>query len=341
MRRSHTFTNGTSSAFDFKEDPPESPSGRSMSMTHVDSLTLCATPVELIRLADIVCCEPLKQGSTTFVLQVVQRENFHFFGSLTRIEFDAKTCEMQERWVQAIGEAVNSSRMNRMMRCSQATRRHSMLLSTAGSAFLEQDGSRSLPRAWLGEWILWTTFPVRFMLRVTIPDVNQMRWRAWYPLSFLMSMVWLAIFSFCIVEVCDILHEEFHLSVAVLGFTVAAVGTSFPNVISCVVVSRQGKTSMAIANALGANIMNVFLALALPWFVQALVWGSFHTTAENIVTAVITMAVTLAMMVGIILAARCMVPKRAGVVFLIVYAIYLVITIGQEAVCSTWPLCHL
>merc|ERR1712194_972531 len=53
------------------------------------------------------------------------------------------------------------------------------------------------------------------------------------------------------------------------GFTVAAAGTSFPNVFSGMVVSRQGKTTMALANALGANVQNVFLALALPWLMQS------------------------------------------------------------------------
>merc|ERR1712217_183643 len=88
---------------------------------------------------------------------------------------------------------------------------------------------------------------------------------------------WLAVFSFFVVEVCDILHDEFGISVEILGFTVAAIGTSFPNVISCIAVSRQGRTGMAIANALGANIQNVFLALALPWTIQASLYGGSFT----------------------------------------------------------------
>ena len=46
----------------------------------------------------------------------------------------------------------------------------------------------------------------------------------------MMSMAWLALFSFCVVEVCDIIAYEFDISVTILGFTVAAIGTSFPNV---------------------------------------------------------------------------------------------------------------
>merc|ERR1719326_2656517 len=102
------------------------------------------------------------------------------------------------------------------------------------------------------------------------------------PLSFIMSMCWLACFSYCVVQVCDIISYEFNISVTILGFTVAAIGTSFPNVISCIAVSRQGKTAMAIANALGANIQNVFIALALPWFFRALCAGDFPMSTEDL-----------------------------------------------------------
>merc|ERR1719160_593515 len=123
------------------------------------------------------------------------------------------------------------------------------------------------------------------------------------PLSFCMSMCWLACFSFCVVQVCDILAYEFNISVTVLGFTVAAIGTSFPNVISCIAVSRQGKTCMAIANALGANIQNVFIALALPWFFKSLIAGPFEVVSSDLTMSIMWMALTLILLVLVVLLA--------------------------------------
>merc|ERR1711862_1063968 len=91
----------------------------------------------------------------------------------------------------------------------------------------------------------------------------------WYPVAFAMSMSWLAIFAYLVVTACAGIHNDFGIPTGLLGFTVAAAGTSFPNVFSGMVVSRQGKTTMALANALGANVQNVFLALAVPWMVQS------------------------------------------------------------------------
>jgi len=158
-----------------------------------------------------------------------------------------------------------------------------------------------------------------------------------------MSMCWLALFSFSVVQVCDILSFEFNISVTTLGFTVAAIGTSLPNVVSCIAVSRQGKTAMAIANALGANIQNVFIALALPWFCKATAVGTFDVGSSGSGTlgaAALSMVITLAMLITVVLIAKCTMPKWAGVVFLIVYLIYLVWSLGSEfSNCVTWPFC--
>jgi len=52
----------------------------------------------------------------------------------------------------------------------------------------------------------------------------------------------------------------------------------------------------------------------------------------------VAMVVTLGLLVLVVLAARCTMPRWAGAFFLILYSVYLVITIGQEAACERWPL---
>ncbi|KAF4750005.1 hypothetical protein FOZ63_024606, partial [Perkinsus olseni] len=52
---------------------------------------------------------------------------------------------------------------------------------------------------------------------------------------------------------------------ALMGVTVCAVGTSFPNFYASLIMAKAGRSSTAIANALGSNIQNIFIALALPW----------------------------------------------------------------------------
>merc|ERR1712061_431894 len=104
------------------------------------------------------------------------------------------------------------------------------------------------------------------------------------------------------------------ISNGILGFTVAAAGTSFPNVFSGMVVSRQGKTTMALANALGANVQNVFLALAVPWMVQScfIVHGPFPMPLIGLNMQVATIYITLLPLVLVFVCCGGTMPKWSG-----------------------------
>jgi Ca2+/Na+ antiporter len=69
---------------------------------------------------------------------------------------------------------------------------------------------------------------------------------------------------------CNYLGDFIGASPIVMGLTVAAIGTSFPNLWSSILVARQGYGNMAICNALGSNIFNLNIALGLPWFIYLL-----------------------------------------------------------------------
>lgn len=289
---------------------------------------------ELIRFHDLlVCVAPTNPQSTLFELQVLQRN-----GGLDKeicLEFDARSCATRERWVSSIRFQMQLLMQTPMLDACSDTN------FSANASCITLGPSARPAKGWLMEWADWIRFPVKFVLRVTIPNVKNERWRKCNVLSFIMSMAWLALFSFCVVEVCDILADEFKISVTLLGYTVAAVGTSFPNVVSCVAVSRQGKTLMAIANALGANIQNVFIALALPWLLHSILHGPFPVRpGSNFTASVIAMFSTLALLLLVVLAARCRMPRWAGIAFLVMYFGYLIVTFGEEFGCLTWPVCQ-
>lgn len=67
-------------------------------------------------------------------------------------------------------------------------------------------------------------------------------------------------------------------------FSFLAVGTSVPEVISSLIVSRQGKGSMAVSNSIGSNTFDILLCLGLPWLIKAIMTGS--TTDEPWMVAV-------------------------------------------------------
>jgi len=179
------------------------------------------------------------------------------------------------------------------------------------------------------QWVEWFQFPVKFWLHMSIPDMNKPDRQHLYPVSFTMSMVWLAVFAFTVIAACDGIHRDFGISNTLLGFTVAAAGTSFPNVFSGMMVARQGKTTMAVANALGANVQNVFLALAIPWAIKAffITKGPFPMKVDDLDVPILWCYITLLPILIVYVTYSCTMPRWSGWFFLILYVIYLGCTV--------------
>lgn len=55
--------------------------------------------------------------------------------------------------------------------------------------------------------------------------------------------------------------SSFGVSDAVIGLTVVAVGTSLPELATCVVATAKGNDDVAIGNAVGSNVFNILLIL--------------------------------------------------------------------------------
>merc|ERR1712157_246175 len=81
-------------------------------------------------------------------------------------------------------------------------------------------------------------------------------------------MIWLAFFSYAMVAVMGKISANIAcLSPMLLGVTLGAIGTSLPNAMGSIIMSKQGKSAASIGNAFGSNVQNVFLAMAGPWII--------------------------------------------------------------------------
>lgn len=67
------------------------------------------------------------------------------------------------------------------------------------------------------------------------------------------------------------LGETFEIPDSVSGLTFLAAGTSFPEVLSSIIVSRQGMGSMGFSNSIGSNTFDILVCLGLPWLIQSVI----------------------------------------------------------------------
>ena len=56
-----------------------------------------------------------------------------------------------------------------------------------------------------------------------------------------------------------------------MGLTFIAFGVSLPDVISSVIVIREGQGDMAVSNAIGSNVFDILICLGVPWMLQIII----------------------------------------------------------------------
>jgi len=187
------------------------------------------------------------------------------------------------------------------------------------------------------------------MLKPTLSsvDVKDIKKESRWPLCFIGAMAWLATYSFLMLEVATQINIQIpQLSMAFLGVTLCAVGTSFPNAIASILMAKQDKSAAAIANALGSNVQNVFLAMAMPWiiFMATPKWMSYYicvvpkeqwapvpqeppTKGQSVVEGVMWMCGTLGLVILMALLPEfCTFSKQYGYFLCVAYVVYLVWT---------------
>eukprot|EP00928_Gymnodinium_smaydae_P100548 TRINITY_DN988_c0_g2_i2.p1 TRINITY_DN988_c0_g2~~TRINITY_DN988_c0_g2_i2.p1 ORF type:complete len:556 (+),score=100.78 TRINITY_DN988_c0_g2_i2:67-1668(+) len=161
-------------------------------------------------------------------------------------------------------------------------------------------------------------------------DVKHIEKEGRWPLCFLGAMCWLAVFSYAMLEIAVQINANIpQLPTSFLGITVCAVGTSFPNAVASIIMAQQDKPAAAIANALGSNVQNVFLAMALPWVIYGATHGyqPIEQNAAGINEGVAWMGGTLLLLVVfVILPGFCSLTKVYGYILLSTYLAYVTIT---------------
>lgn len=68
---------------------------------------------------------------------------------------------------------------------------------------------------------------------------------------------------FGVIPAAKVIAAEFGIPENVIGLTVVAVGTSLPELVTCVVAAKKGETDIAVGDIVGSNVFNVLRTLGL------------------------------------------------------------------------------
>eukprot|EP00033_Pygsuia_biforma_P000437 GCRY01000520.1.p1 GENE.GCRY01000520.1~~GCRY01000520.1.p1 ORF type:complete len:514 (+),score=95.62 GCRY01000520.1:218-1759(+) len=170
--------------------------------------------------------------------------------------------------------------------------------------------------------VMW---PLLFLFKYTVPNCQEEKWKKWYMASFIISILWIGVLSFFMVEWATAIGCILDIPPIVMGLTVLAAGTSVPDALSSVMVARDGMGDMAVANGLGSNVFDILLGLGLPWTIYTVFIhnGDVVTVkSDGVVSAVAILFGILFLVLISIMIPKWRLFKQSGYWFLFVYCIY-------------------
>jgi len=130
-----------------------------------------------------------------------------------------------------------------------------------------------------------------------------------------MVVVWLAVLSLGLVNAADRLGCVLGIPPDIMGLTIGSIGTSLPNLFASVLVAKQGLGNMAVSNAFGSNVFNIFVALGFPWMVQTLILDRkepYKVPSETINSTIVILAAFLLLFVFVLVAFKAKLNKGVG-----------------------------
>ncbi|XP_060782701.1 LOW QUALITY PROTEIN: sodium/potassium/calcium exchanger 3 [Neoarius graeffei] len=181
------------------------------------------------------------------------------------------------------------------------------------------------------KWFL--SWPLSCLLYYTVPNCLLPHWERWFMVTFVVSTLWIAVFSYLMVWMVTIISFTLDIPDVIMGITFLAAGTSVPDCMASLIVARQGMGDMAVSNSIGSNIFDILLGLGFPWALRTLVvdYGStVFINSKGLVYSVILLLASVFLTVLSVHMNRWRLDRRLGLGLMILYAIFLVCSICFE-----------
>jgi Ca2+/Na+ antiporter len=190
-------------------------------------------------------------------------------------------------------------------------------------------------------WIIQLPFIV--VLCLTIPDLSKDKFKAFYPLTFFMCIVWLGVLCWLMAALATAIGCVWEIDPVVMGILLLAVGTSVPDAIASMVVAKQGEGDMAIANAIGSNVFDILLGLGTPNFLaRTIPWsgkdiageapGCGNDVSREMLFDLGVLYLAVVAFLGTLIFNKWKMNKTVAFFLLVIYAVYVIFTLIAEKV---------
>merc|ERR1711916_124557 len=147
------------------------------------------------------------------------------------------------------------------------------------------------------------------------------------------SVLMIACLAIVMVEFAEIVGRTVGIPDVVMGVTILAMGTSVPDLLSSVIVARQGHGDMAVSSSIGSNIFDILVGLPVPWLIACAVKGRpVLVGADGIGVSILILLGMLVSVVAIIMLSGWRLNRKLAGMMMILYVAFLV----QDLLRADW-----
>ncbi len=167
----------------------------------------------------------------------------------------------------------------------------------------------------------WKAFfrPLDWIIQKIIPRPDRYIW------VFLISIALIAATCWVLVESAIGLSDILGVPKMVIGLIVLGIGTSVPDIVSSAIVAKQGRGGMAVSNAIGSNIFDIFIGLGLPWLLKSIITNdSIATSTEGLGVAVGLLLGSILLILFALMYKKWTLTKGLGYVLILLYILFVV-----------------
>lgn len=150
-------------------------------------------------------------------------------------------------------------------------------------------------------------------------DPERSYWRA-----FVVSIAFIALLSYFLVEYAVIFAEALRVPPVIVALTILAAGTSVPDLFASVVVARQGRGDMAVANAVGSNVFDILVGLGLPWLLVLVFQGGTIAVGTDGLFASTLILLGTVVLLFVFLTTAHKLSRVEGAILILAYIIYVI-----------------
>lgn len=176
-------------------------------------------------------------------------------------------------------------------------------------------------------YCLWIfLLPIVFVLSISVPDVRRPGNTGLCFFSFILSILWIATFTYFMVDWAEVIGNSLGIPMVLMGLTILAAGTSVPDLLSSIIVTRMGEGDMAVSSSIGSNIFDITVGLPIPWLLfHAIYKGEkkILIKTEGITRSIIILLIMIVSIVVMIHISGWKMTKGLGVGMLFLYACYI------------------